>query len=517
MKERWFEAAALVLIVLLAGYFRLVNLTGNPGWYADEAVHLEIADNLLEGRIQFMAVTDSTLFFARMPIFQMSLAGAMAVFGEDIQTLRTLTALLGIGSVVLLWGVVRRLTGKPTFALLVALMLAIYPNAVLYSRIGFSYNLLTPLVLLVMLGLGEYLRTMGRWWLALAALTIGVGVLSDLMIYTMGLPFLIVVSGRRWRDGLWSVPLVGLPLLGYAIVMLVTTPDAFVFDARYTISRLGGVAFDQQIINLVENYTILISQDIWILGAVIGLFVLPSSRFSKLTALMLLSPLVLLGRIVALHGLSFYYLIPIFPLVAIGVAGLLYYGLPLLWQQVDQGMRFWKIDTRMRRNLSMFAGTLLIMFLAIGPFLFVTNMTSAFTHQRWRAQIDPFLIEADDARNVGAYLNEHKKPGDVVIVSPAIGWLIDANVVDFTMGTASIEGDNIRFWGDVVFPASRFHHDPRYTNARFVVVDNLWRTWGIVHGDGVPDMLAQVERWPCVFQSGEISVYYNLAASSSIN
>ena len=42
-------------------------------------------------------------------------------------------------------------------------MYAIYPQAVVYSRFGFSYNLLTPLVLLAtMLGCWEYLSTTRR-------------------------------------------------------------------------------------------------------------------------------------------------------------------------------------------------------------------------------------------------------------------------------------------------------------------------------------------------------------------
>ena len=51
-------------------------------------------------------------------------------------------------TVAVLYLTVRRMTRDVRLALLAALLLAIYPPAVLYSRFGFSYNLLAPLVLL---------------------------------------------------------------------------------------------------------------------------------------------------------------------------------------------------------------------------------------------------------------------------------------------------------------------------------------------------------------------------------
>jgi hypothetical protein len=58
-------------------------------------------------------------------------------------------------------------------------------------------------------------------------------------------------------------------------------------------------------------------------------------------------------------------------------------------------------------------------------------------------------------------------------------------------------------------PADLFAFDPRYTQARFVVVNNLWRNWGMWEIVGVSDMLHQVQAWPLVFEAGEIEVYAN--------
>jgi uncharacterized membrane protein len=75
--------------------------------------------------------------------------------------LRTFTALLGTLT-VLLGYVAARLARGPSLALLAALALAIYPQAIVYSRFGFSYNLLAVLVLTALIGLVQYVQTRRR-------------------------------------------------------------------------------------------------------------------------------------------------------------------------------------------------------------------------------------------------------------------------------------------------------------------------------------------------------------------
>ncbi len=69
-RSRLFQAATLLLILALAAYLRLVNLADNPGWYTDEGTHLDIAQNLLEGRAQYLAVSQPTLLFAKLSLLR---------------------------------------------------------------------------------------------------------------------------------------------------------------------------------------------------------------------------------------------------------------------------------------------------------------------------------------------------------------------------------------------------------------------------------------------------------------
>jgi 4-amino-4-deoxy-L-arabinose transferase-like glycosyltransferase len=531
LRRRTTETLILLLILALAVCLRLTNLSDNPGWYTDETTHVDIARHLLHGRAQYLAITQSMMLVGRPPLFHLLLAGLFGAFGEDIGILRALTGVLGIISAGLLYLVVRRATGERVLSLLAALMLAIYPNAVLYSRFGFSYNLLSPLVLLMLWGMGEYLRTppsnpppvnregekqscnkRGKRWLALAALAVGVGSVSDLLMMTFAAPFVLVVLARRWRDLLWSLPLMALPFGIYGVVMLASVPRAFLFDVQFTLSRLGAIPLEDQLPNVALNYTVLISQDFWMLAGIIGLFLLRPVRLQRLSLLLFLLPLVLLGRTAALYSLSFYYMIALLPLVALGAAALVRYGAPYVFRTVCTSLE--SVAARragdavsLQRRLAMMGAGGVALLVVASPLLTSTVLMNQQIVSHWNTAIEPFLINAADARQAARYVNRHTNAGDLVIGSPPVAWLFDAHAADFQMAVAATGEGTVHFPPDV--PADRFAFDPRYMRARFVVVDNLWRNWGAVHIPGVLRMLREVETWPLVFQAGAIEVYRN--------
>ncbi len=521
----------MLLILALAAYLRLTNLPENPGWYTDETTHIDIARHLLHGRVQYLAINQSMLLVGRPPLFHVLLAGLFGLFGEDIAVLRAFTGTLGVISVGLLYVVVRRMTGERALSLLAALMLAIYPNAVLYSRFGFSYNLLAPLVLLMLWGLWEYLETpppgplpvhgegenqsrnkRGKRWLAVAALGVGVGAVSDLLMMTFAAPFVLVILARRWRDLLWSLPLMALPFGVYIAVMLASAPQAFLFDVQFTLARLGAIPLVDQLPNVALNYTVLISQDFWMLAGVIGLFLIRPARLQRLSLLLFLLPLILLGRTAALYSLSFYYMIALLPLVALGAGALVRYGAPDVFRAVCTGLEA-LFASRTRRAVSLQrrlarVGAGGVVLLVVGsPLLTSTALMVNQIDSHWSTAIEPFLINAADAREAAEYVNRRTSAGDVVIGSPPVAWLFDAQAADFQMAVAATGEGTVHFPPDV--PAARFAFDPRYTGARFVVVDNLWRNWGAVHIPGVLRMLREVESWPRVFEAGAIEVYRN--------
>ncbi len=526
-KFRAWEAIALLLILVLAAYLRLANHADNPGWYTDEGTHLDIAQNLAHGRVQYMAINQATLLFSRLPLFELLLAGSLSLMGGGIGTLRALTGGLGVISVGVLYGVVRRTqNGDASLALLSALMYAIYPLSILYSRFGFSYNLLTPLVLLAYLGTWEYLNAPSafiarrRGWLALA---VGIGAISDLWMFVLTAPLLAVVLIRNWRDVLWSLPLVLLPFGLYAVVMFVQTPETFWFDLRFVLSRLNRLSPVSQLTTLALNYTILISRDHWAALAIIGMFMLRPARLQRLSLLMFLLPIVILGRTVALYNLSFYYMIPLLPFIGLGMASAIKHGVPLISQAIRSTLlallEKWEWlsgQLRLRQLQSQFLsiGTSLILFAVVAtPFLTSAIWTANQVHDKYSTEIDLFLINPGDARRVAEFVNSQIMPNDVIIASPGVAWLFQAHTADFQMSVAANGQETPHLPANL--PKSRFAFNPDYRQAHFVVVDNLWRNWAVWNIVGVPDMLRQMQSWSLVFKSGEIEVYCNPTQSCS--
>ncbi len=251
-----------------------------PPGYTDEGTHLDIARQLLQGRVQYLAINQSWLLLSRLPLFEVLLAVLTRLNGVSMETLRLLTGSLGVVTVAILYGVLRRIQpGRERWLpLLAALLLAIYPPAVLYSRFGFSYNLLAPLVLIVLLAMWEFTSSRSKPWLAVASISIGLGTLGDLWMFVMLAPFVLIVLIRHWPDLLWCIPLAVLPFGLYTTIMLIIAPSAFWFDARFVLSRLNQLPLDRQLATLAQNVIVLTRQDAWMWLGLIGLVVLRPAR-----------------------------------------------------------------------------------------------------------------------------------------------------------------------------------------------------------------------------------------------
>lgn len=476
--QRFPEKFSLALVLALAATLRLTNLAHNPGWYTDEATHLNLAQHLLRGQAQYFAITQSFLLFGRMPLFEWLLAGALALGGDGLLTLRALTGALGVVTVGVLYWAARPLSRR--LALLAALLLAIYPSAVLYSRFGFSYNLLAPLVLVVWRGLGSYWLLGQRRWLGATTLVVGLGLLSDLWMGVLIAPVLIVIVLRRWRDALWALPWLALPGALYVASQLIFTPRAFLFDVRFTLARLNAIPVTQQAATVMDNLLTLFGQEAWWLAGLAGLALLNPAPARYLALALFIAPLLLLGRTVALYSLSFYYMIPLLPMAALGSAALIHHAARLRWH---------------------LAVGVLALFMAALPATLRQISTGFVT------PIDDFLINPTDARAAADFVNQHSHPDDVIIASPAVAWLLQTHAADFQMAVAATGQATVHLPANI--PADRFAFDPRFENARYIIIDNLWRNWAAIHIPAVAEMMPIIEQWPIAFQSSAMVVYRN--------
>ncbi len=492
------ELACLVLILGLAAYLRLDHLADIPGWYSDEGTLVDIARHLVAGHWQYQALNQSVLIAARPPLFLLILSVLFQLFPADITTLRIFTALLGGLSVLLVFLLVRRVDNgrRPGLALLSALLLTVYPQAVIYSRLGFSYNLLAPLALLACLGLWDYLETRSKTWLAIAFLSIGLGIVSDLMMIAFTIPALIIISARGWRGVLAGAAWMVLPLTVYFLWMSASASQAFWFDLQFTLSRLRALPWIAQFPAVLLNYYYLLSRDVWFLAGIVGMFLASPLRWRWMLLAMFLLPLIFLSRSTSFaSGLETYYLIALFPFVAIGAAVLVWNAVPIVVHTIQGAVealfRSWGWKEHQGRwwvsRATALVVSLALFLIVISPMLISTALIFSDLRGSLVTRIDPVLVNSDDGRAVIDQLNHIVMPGDLVVASPAIAWGIHANAADFQQSLAAHGIATRHFPGDI--PAERFAFDPDYHLARYVVIDRIWRNWAALNMPEVADMI----------------------------
>jgi hypothetical protein len=123
----------------------------------------------------------------------------------------------------------------------------------------------------------------------------------------------------------------------------------------------------------------------------------------------------------------------------------------------------------------------------------------------WPTAIDPFLLPPAEARAATASVAALRGPGDLVLASPALAWLLPGETADFQMALAYAGTPTPHIPPGL--PRERYRFDPSFERARFVVIDPLWRNWGVFHVAGLAALMDEAEQWPVTYQSGGINVY----------
>ncbi len=500
----------LLIILILAAYLRFTNLPNNPAWYTDEGTHLSIAHHLMQGEIRYFAVTDSMLVFARPPLFHACLAVISTIFGEGIATLRGFTASLGILSTLLLFLMIHILTQKRFFALWGAFLYAIYPQAILYTRFGFSYALLIPLVILIVLFLTKYIQTGRRNGLALAGILAGIGLLGDIMMGSIIVIVGVIAFFKSPKMLFWLIPLMALPFGMYAGIMMLAHPSAFLFDLNFTLNRLGGIPITKQLNTITENFTMLLSTDWWFPLGIAGIFLIKPLALRVVSACLVLLPILIIGRTVALFHLSLYYMSPLFPLVILGVATISWRGADYLITTLQPMLHEMVLVNRLPLRIHQAIASGLCLILIGSPLWYTSQYTVNSINTHIQTAIDPFLVSGDDGEAVIAFFESIPTQNTLILASPSIGWALEAytsaQVADWQMHIAYSGYDAVHLPYNL--PHERYVFIPTVDNADYVVIDNIWRNWGNIH---IPQAVVLyntiITDWQLVFEAGTLAVY----------
>jgi dolichyl-phosphate-mannose-protein mannosyltransferase len=503
-------------VLALCIFFHTYRLGATPGWDPQEGYNLDIAWNLLHGRLRLFALTSA--FAQHPPLFYLQLALAIRVFGYSIVAVRALAALYAILTCAALLLVGRRMLGAGP-ALWAALVFTVAPITLANTRWGYSYAQLACAGVLCLWAGWRYTESGERRWLLTAAALAGLAAFSD-YVGVAWIVFVALLALRRaWRDAALAAG-VGFGILAAGLLAcLVAAPAIFVSDVVTTSGRAAGGNPLLQLILLLLNYYRLLTLDPWVLLGVVGLFLVPArARGYVLGAAAVLGLVVLKVRDL---GASIHTAVPLLPILALGAGVALDAGLRRLYA--------WSLDwlrplipafdrhlapphPLLRRQVA----ALLVFLVVVSPLGLAMAADAVGLGGTLTTRQDDILATPGDAQAAGRYVLAHAHSGDLVLASPTIAWMFD--VPDGSGGGGDIQGadilQSIAQAGDQVafypahLPADRWAYDVSPDRARYVVVDDLLRRLAEPgQAPALQPILARVERWPVAFTAGQYTVY----------
>jgi len=351
-----------------------------------------------------------------------------------------------------------------------------------------------------------YLDSDRLTWLLLAALCAGLAPVTDLIGIILPLFLAPALLLHRPRHLLVVLPLFVLPPLAWGIWMWKVGGEAFLFDTAFAFARVSA-SLPLQLARLIFFYRQGLEYDLWFALGNFGLLLLPHRRSRWLIGGFYFVSLFALLRTVDIAGLGYYYAMPLFPFIAVGVALSLAYGLPYLLKRLQGDILHLLagsfLSLRWRRLLAFCLNTSIVFLIIVSLFTSIVFEALFLHYGSFTDRLDSMDVLADPETATS--------PDDLVLCSPTIAWLLHAHAADFQMAVAATGRATQHFPADI--PFSRFRFDPRLENATYVILDPLWRGWASARMPEVAEMVREVEEgWGMERRFGEFEVYRHPSA-----
>ena len=195
-------AAVAVAVALLYG----VGLSSSPihlhydeVYFAEQARSIAQTGRDVNGRLlPVYFQMDNVIWFHPLGVYLPSLA--FQFLPVSIAALRLPSAVIGVGDVVLIYFLARRVLGYHWLSLLAAALLGIAPAHFIHSRLALDYLFPTPFVLGWAILLLRYFDARSLLTLFAAASILGIGIYSYIAAVALVPMFLLVTFAMLWRE-----------------------------------------------------------------------------------------------------------------------------------------------------------------------------------------------------------------------------------------------------------------------------------------------------------------------------
>ncbi len=513
------DGLILLAIVSIAVILRFIHLRTAPDWYMDEGEFIRFADNLSKGNFDISGVRDSLLLIGRLPMFLWVLAATFKLFGTDILVLRSLTALCSVAIIIIVYLFVRQALGRKS-AIYSALLLAIMPEFIYYNRMGFTYNWTSLWMLFSLFALWKYLQQDNRRWLAIACLSAGVALASDYLGIISVFVIILVLTLFHPRHIIYAL-LIGLPVIISIVPSFLHSPSYTLHDFRtpFIMASRGEGGLGYQLSLMLQAYPLMFLRQPWIVLGIFGIFLLPDKHLKGLLLLLLCG---ILGLLSFSRGLSAHYLLPIWPLVIIGVGYLMERTVAYLFTTVKSSIVNLKIapqwldNTSIKSVLGSVGSTLLVFCFVFLPVSYMIILDSrgfliepvipstVLSQVYW----EDLYIPANDAQAIAQEISKNISPEDFVIAPSTIYWMLPCNAVDYR-SVYSYELTK-KGEGNSAVSMDRYTEDISMSSAKFVVLHDASLYSG-VDSPVISSTLNEIADWPIVMDRQGVQLFCNPA------
>ncbi|EKD53323.1 MAG: Glycosyl transferase family 39 [uncultured bacterium] len=231
---RYLPALLLILIILIAGFFRLYRIGETPkGFYVDEAALGYNAYSILQtGKDEFgksfPAMFRSFATF-QSPVYTYITVPVIAVFGLNPLSVRLPSVILGILTIPLLYFLVKKISTEKygsILALISTFFLAVSPWHIAYSRTAYETNVA---LFLLILGSLMFFYALKRPWLFVASAIFYALSFSAYRAETLIVPVLVLALAiGHYKELLagkktFIIPVIISFILGFVLVVPMLT------------------------------------------------------------------------------------------------------------------------------------------------------------------------------------------------------------------------------------------------------------------------------------------------------
>lgn len=511
---------ALALLVLWAALF-LPNLRTNPNWYGDEGEWMEKCWTFIHGHPRVGPITNDFLYpYPYPPLYMLVNGTLLTVFGNDIVVGRALGAVTALVAGALLFWVGTRLKNTH-FGFLCAAVFLVYPETVMNFRWVRPHPMTGTIGLASVGFLLRYVQEKRFRDIVWAGLFCSLALGTNYFAYGLLAAVVLTAMCVNWRHTFVAAVTAGAYGILFCLWYVLAHPggtDQFLAQlhrltsletANASPSLWGAIvtwyrnaaSFLLLTPTMGADGTQLV--DVWLIVAIIGVFLFPFGRYRKWLILWLLGLMLAVFKQISNASIFFYPATVFLPLLAVGFAGALWRLQGWLAHAAMIGRQTW-VQT-------------LPTVVAVGAFGLM-SLSGAWEH--FRSKVDPWTVHSvADAEAVLRFVNQRTTPDDFVIVPKHVYWLVKPARKSMLTHCVSYEGKT-----DGVFPAlvpqELYWFDCRWQNAKYIVLaygrDVTGRPFGFdaVYSLGFPGIrriveAVETEKWPQAFQNAEFIVFAN--------